>query len=193
MNENLLSDNQLIQRFKEGDGDAFQEIYEKYVPELLNYATLKLSSLEESRDMIQDIFLNFYERRSKIKLECSIRSYLFGALRHKIIDHIRRNKQKQYYANMLLSFSNKSEENTFKNLVYKDLNTVLNKGISCLPNRLRETFILSRKEHLSIAEIAAKRNISEQTVKNQLTTAMKKLRPLMEKVMMVLVVLYFLF
>ncbi|HLR38355.1 MAG TPA: sigma-70 family RNA polymerase sigma factor [Chitinophagaceae bacterium] len=183
MEQTLHTEEILLQRFKKGEEEAFQEIYEKYVPELLSYAALKLSSLEEARDLVHDIFLSFYERRKKITIETSIKTYLFSALKYKIIDHIRKNIRKEQYYSLLKELLPKTEKKVFNDLVYKDLNAVLDKGITCLPKRLRETFILSRKEHLSISEIAARRNISEQTVKNQLTTAMKRLRPMMEKIM----------
>lgn len=183
MENDLHSDHQLLQQFKTGDSDAFERIYHTYVTELLDYASHRLSSLEEARDLVQDIFLSLYERRKQLEIKASLRTYLFTSLKYKIIDHIRKNVHKDQYADLLCFLSEKAENNVFSELVYNDLNAVVEEEIQRLPSRIKEAFLLSRKKHLSISEIAAYMNVSEQTVKNQLTAAMKRLRPVLDKVL----------
>lgn len=167
---------------------AFERVYQTYVAELLDYATQRLSSLEEARDVVQDVFLNIYERRKKLTINISLKAYLFSALKYKIIDHIRKNANKKYYTALIYSLHKKDDKSIFNDLVYHDLNAIVEKEVQKLPSRIREAFLLSRKKHLSISEIAIQMNISEQTVKNQLTTAMKRLRPVLEKVMVLSIV-----
>jgi RNA polymerase sigma-70 factor (ECF subfamily) len=57
--------------------------------------------------------------------------------------------------------------------------------LNTLPKRCREIYIMSRKENLSIAEIAERFNISKRTVENQLTVALKHLRKAIEYVIIV--------
>lgn len=68
------------------------------------------------------------------------------------------------------------EVTTEELLQFKELQSVIAGEVDELPERMREIYCLSRVENLQIAEIAAKLNISEQTVKNTLTTALKRLR-----------------
>jgi RNA polymerase sigma-70 factor (ECF subfamily) len=58
----------------------------------------------------------------------------------------------------------------------KELQLLIEKEVSKLPSRMQEIFRMSREDDYSIAEIAKRLNISEQTVKNQLTEALKRLR-----------------
>ncbi len=191
MKKDLHSEKQLLDRLNNNAPGAFEQVYKTYVADLLGYAAQRLSSLEEARDVVQDIFLNLYERRRTLNVEGSLKAYLFSALKYKIIDHIRKNVHREYYANLLFSFPQKGEDNVFSELVYNDLNAIVEKEIERLPSRIKETFLLSRKKHLSISEIAAYMNISEQTVKNQLTTAMKRLRPVLDKVLLLAILLFF--
>jgi RNA polymerase sigma factor (sigma-70 family) len=73
----------------------------------------------------------------------------------------------------------------------KELNQVLSAAVNELSPRVQEVYRLSRNEHLSIREIATRLNRSEQTVKNQLSTAIAQLRVLLEKT--VILILVFLF
>jgi RNA polymerase sigma-70 factor (ECF subfamily) len=78
------------------------------------------------------------------------------------------------------------EEEAENKLFEKELRERLDEAINQLPPRTREVFCMSRFEHLNAKEIAERLNLSEQTVKNQLTTALSKLRVLLGKVSFVL-------
>jgi RNA polymerase sigma-70 factor (ECF subfamily) len=61
-------------------------------------------------------------------------------------------------------------------LEVKELSELIEGEVSRLPTKMQQVFRMSREEDLSIADIAHKLNVSEQTVKNQLTEALKRLR-----------------
>jgi RNA polymerase sigma-70 factor (family 1) len=173
---NSQQDIELVRRFKLGDTKAFEEIYRKYAASLTGFASSKLSSLEEARDLIHDLFVQFWTDRGKLQITTSLKSYLFAITRHRIIDHIRRNVVHEHYSIMIQTLSNESENRLERNLEAKDLRGALEKMINNLPPRTRKIYQLSREENLTISSIAKLLNISDQTVKNQLSTALKYLR-----------------
>jgi RNA polymerase sigma factor (sigma-70 family) len=61
-------------------------------------------------------------------------------------------------------------------LHYKELQSVIAAEVAALPERMQEVYRLSRTENLSTKEIAQRLNLSEQTVKNTLSAALKRLR-----------------
>ena len=61
-------------------------------------------------------------------------------------------------------------------IVAEDLDVQVKKLVNKFPPRLRCVYLLSREEHLSVREIAERLSVSEQTVKNQLTDVLKRLR-----------------
>lgn len=188
-NTELPPDEVLLQRFQQGDAHAFEQIYKLYVPGLIEFAARRLESLSESEDIIQDLFLDLWSKRGKVLINYSLKAYLFAAVRYKVVDHIRRNINRDYYQTLVRSLNTEADNATFNNILYKDMNGFLELEIEKLPCRMREVFILSRKRHLSISEIASTLKVSDQTVKNQLTTALKRLRPSFDKFMFLLLLL----
>ena len=61
-------------------------------------------------------------------------------------------------------------------IVSEDLSVRMREVVDTFPPRLQNIYILSRERHLSVKEIAEKLAVSEQTVKNQLTELLKRLR-----------------
>lgn len=181
----------LIKRLRDGDENAFSEIYQLYAASLIRFASSKLYSLEEARDLIHDVFVYLWAERKKIQIHSSLQSYLFAIVRHRIIDHIRRNATRAEYASMLHVLTLDLENNLEKNIEAKDLGKIIKQVVGNLPPRTKEIYRLSRDENNSISEIAEILNLSDQTVKNQLTTALKFLRTSLSKLSVIMMV-YFL-
>jgi RNA polymerase sigma-70 factor (family 1) len=171
----------LMQEFLSGGEKAFTAIYEQYAPSLIHYAASRLASLEEARDIIHDLFVHLWEERDALVITRSLRGFLFAALRYRIIDHIRRNIVRREYAGRLQALQAEIELNSQDETEARDLHRTLEKAIGELPPRAREIYRLSRQQHHSIAEIAEELQLSQQTVKNQLTTALGLLRSFLQK------------
>lgn len=179
--EKPLIEEQLLQRFRNGDQEAFAGIYTRYAADLIDFVSAKLASMEEARDLIHDLFVEFWEKREQLHIGSSLRSYLFAAARYRVIDHIRRNIRREYYTGITGQARAGGDNSTSNEILYKDLSEIMDAEIEKLPPRTREIFRLSRYQHLSVNEIARKLSLSDQTVKNQLTSALRKLRPGFEK------------
>lgn len=171
-----LDDIALFNHFKSGNDEAFSTLYEIYAEKLLVYASTKLSSLDEARDLVHDLFVHLWEKRAQIDIQQSVKGYLFWSLNRRILNHYRRNSYQTQYADQL----RKMEEQFFfgpdRYVEAKEIQSQIDEAVSLMPNKVREIYLLSREEHLSNAEIADRLNISQQTVKNQLSTAMSIIR-----------------
>jgi RNA polymerase sigma-70 factor (family 1) len=172
---NALTDIELIQLLKKDDQTAFTEIYTRYAESLAGFAGSKLYSLEDARDILHDLFVKLWEERKSLSVTGNLKSYLFAAIRYCIIDRIRRNVSRQEYALQLQAFD-KSFYAGGQDLEAKELQEILNKSLDDLAPRTKEIYQLSRNNQYTISEIATMLNLSEQTVKNQLTTALNHLR-----------------
>ncbi|WP_158640643.1 RNA polymerase sigma factor [Anseongella ginsenosidimutans] len=181
-NENPFSDEQLLERLKNGDQTAFAMIYDRYAADLIWYGSKKLSSLEEARDLVHDLFVEFWDKRERIHINSSFKSYLFSAARYRIIDHIRKNARRDYYAAVINLLDLETDDSTHDDILFRDLSKIAESEIDKLPPRTREIFRLSRQRQLSVREIARELNLSDQTVKNQLSAALRKLKPAIQKI-----------
>lgn len=172
----LLSDLQLVNLLKEDDQTAFTEIYGRYAENLTGFASSKLYSLEDSRDVIHDVFVKLWEERKDLQVDRNLEAYLYTLIRYRIIDKIRKNITREDYAGMVMKLNVNPESEIEKQIAVKEIKQGVAAALDKLSPRVKEIYLLSREENLSISEIAVRLQISEQTVKNQLTFALKHLR-----------------
>lgn len=175
-NTNITTDTRLLNLLKKGQRSGFSEIYRLYAPALINFAASRLSSLEEARDIIQDIFTNLWDQRNTLEIKTSVKAYLFTAVRYRVIDHIRKNITRREYAAMLYQLADNYVATTEEEVHIKKIQQQLEYTVENLPARTRQIYQLSRQQHLAVKEIAGELGISEQTVKNQLSSALHQLR-----------------
>ena len=170
------TDIELTRLLKSDDEKAFAEIYRRYAKSLADFAASKLSNLEDAQDIIHDIFVKLWEDRERLQITSNLKTYLFTLTRHRIIDKIRRNITREEYAAMLQSLTNAYQPSIEQQIAVKELEQTIENSLNQLSPRVKEIYQLSREENLSIPEIAEKLQLSEQTVKNQLSTALSHLR-----------------
>jgi RNA polymerase sigma-70 factor (family 1) len=168
-----ISDKEQIDLFRNDDQNAFKEIYKRYRPKLYIFAFNIINDKDVCEDIIQEVFVDLWIRRKEKEIE-NISAYLYKAVRFQIFKQFRKKKLIDKHIeefDEFLSGYNIEEHIEFKELYYCVENT-----IAKLPEQRRIIFQLSRDEGLSAKEIAKTLNISEQTVRNQIYTALKKIR-----------------
>jgi RNA polymerase sigma-70 factor (family 1) len=173
---NKFTDEQLVALLKTGNQQAFTEIYDRYAANLAGFAGSKLYNLDDAKDILHDLFVKLWENRGQIHINSNLQSYLFAMVRHRIVDKIRKNITREEYAFMLQSLTTANQYNIDKQVEAKELRQTIENSLVQLPARVKEIFKLSREEGLSNREIAEKLNLSEQTIKNQISAALKHLR-----------------
>lgn len=179
----LLSDGELNTLFREGEADSFLIVYDHYAPLLLKYAASRLRDIDDAADLVHDVFLKVWMCRKHVR---SVKPYLYTLLRHRLIDHVRKNASKEGYVEMLRTLAVEPAINMEQELEAKDLQQFINRGLGQLPPRTQEIFRLRCDDHLSVRQIAVQLNISEQTVKNQLSIAHNRLRKLIAIIQLLL-------
>jgi len=173
---NLFSDAELSSLLKEGDRNAFTEIYERYKYILHAHALNKTRDREEARDVIQEIFIYLWDKREVICINNNLSGYLYKAVRNAILNKITHKQVQEKYLDSMKAFSLEDHVESDHRIRERQLTDFIESEIAILPPKMREIFELSRKAHLSHHEIAEKLNISDQTVSKQVTNALKILR-----------------
>jgi len=172
----VLADLQLIDLLKKDDENAFSEIYSRYADSLAGFASSKFFDMEDGRDIIHDVFVKLWQERAQLKVDRDLKAYLFKLTRDRIVDKIRKNITHRAYAAMVDSLAARYEATIEQEMAAKEIAQSIETSLDALSPRVKEIYLLSREENLSIPEIADKLQLSEQTVKNQLSTALKHLR-----------------
>src|SRR5215831_4786610 len=86
---NMFTDQLLLELIRENDDRAFTILYNKYWQLLLNFASHYLSDKATCEEITQELFIQLHKRRYTIRINSSVSSYLYTALRNKILNHIR--------------------------------------------------------------------------------------------------------
>lgn len=181
MNLKSSSEKSLIALLKKQNVAAFNELYARYCKELYSTAYKRIPSKDDVQDIIQEIFISIWNNAENLDEELPLSPYLFKSLKFKIIDHFYKNKSKG-----LVSLTDVEahhlplQDFTHDPLQIKELEEILDKEINNLPVKMKQVFLLSRKDYLSNEKIAERLSISSQTVKNQISLALKKLRQSLE-------------
>jgi RNA polymerase sigma-70 factor (family 1) len=170
------NDASLLLEMKFGNQQAFETLYNKYKGLLYVHAYRKLKDREQVKDIIHEIFLSLWEKKTTLDIKGELSSYLFKAVRYKIIDTIDRSSTAEQYISHFQSFIESYPSQTDHRVREKILTSIIDKEIVNLPARMREVFEMSRKENLTHAEIAEKLNISEQSVRSHIKNALRILR-----------------
>jgi len=171
-----ITDEELAVLLKKDSKAAFTEIYRRYANCLTGFALSKLHDIDEARDLLHDFFVKFWEDRRAINIQDSLKAYLFSSIRYRVIDKIRKNITKRTYDSLLQSLDEMYQPSVEQQIEANELSQTLNNLIGNLSPRVRLIYELSRHSHHTISEIAVMLNLSQQTVKNQLTNALKYLR-----------------
>ena len=172
----FTDEQELLTKFKAGDENAFQILYNAYKGLLYNHAYRKLQNREEVKDIIHEIFLSLWEKREQLTIQENLDAYLFRAVRYKIIDHISKKQSANKYADHFQAFLDSYTDNADHLVRTTILTSLIDQEIERLPPRMKQVFELSRKENLSHKEIAERLDITEQSVRSHVKNALSILR-----------------
>ncbi|HSI75481.1 MAG TPA: RNA polymerase sigma-70 factor [Lunatimonas sp.] len=161
---------------REGDREAFNEIYQRYWLTLLQLAVRKVSVQEEAEDIIQDLFVSIWIKRHGLQIQTTLKGYLFSALKYKIINLYESNCVRKKYSCYVSANFKRHDNTTEEMVVCNEVQREFEIGLAKLSPKVKHVFLLSRNDNLSISEIAERLDISQQTVKNQISKALKMLK-----------------
>lgn len=164
---------------REEVGKIFREFY----PALRIYARRYVSDAHIAEDIVQDVFINLWKLRDTFAPDTSMKSYLFTAVYHRCLNHIKHEKIKAGYSQ---EHSDPNEEfrqfysetlSTYEeSLLQSEFSDKIKHGIEDLPDQCRRVFLLSRKFGMKNREIADYLQISLKVVEKQITKALSNLR-----------------
>lgn len=160
----------------EFDESLLELLFREHFTSLCRFARSYVKDPETAREIVQETFVNLWERRSTIDPAENILSYLSTSVRNRCLNYLRDHKK---FSERLLFLEDLPADwvnYTRDQLVENELKQHIDAAISDLPEKCREIFLLNRQDHLKYRQIAEKLQISVKTVETQMSRALKHLR-----------------
>ena len=123
-----------------------------------------------------DTFVWLWNNRHRIRQEQTLCSLLYLRMRHYLVNAYRATVNSPQYVDYISYQERLVAERNGNSVEYDEFLGIVNAAIGRLPDTQRQVVRLSRLEQMSNKEIAARLNLAEQTVKNQLSLGLKALR-----------------
>ncbi|MBB2949560.1 MULTISPECIES: RNA polymerase sigma-70 factor [unclassified Sphingobacterium] len=167
---------------------AFKSLFYTHYQSLCNYAFKYLSDHDESKDVVQEVLIRFWEIKRDMISDPAAKYYLFTAVRNRCITILR----KKIYNISTDELTLEVADEPYIEQPERDVQKLIQEAMDGLPPKCREVFTLSRVENLTYKQIAEKLNISIKTVENQMGKAIKHMREFIKKhaILILILLLY---
>ncbi|MES2357968.1 MAG: RNA polymerase sigma-70 factor [Gemmatimonadota bacterium] len=173
----VSQDLELVRRVRLGDEGAFEQIFRAYYARLVSFARTGIDSQDLAEETVQEVFLHIWMRRETWVVERSLAAYMFRAVRNRISNARRSLRlETSYNADIARETDGGLDVSGDGRLHEAEIEAALAKALALLPDRARQVFLLSRRQHLTYAEIAEVIGISVKTVEMHMARALSQLR-----------------
>ena len=174
----------IIQEFARGGESAFRVLYDRYAVALRYFAAKYLNEDTMIDDVVQDAFVDLWEKRSDFRGEYAVKAYLYKAVRNDCLNLMRHQQVEDKYARRVVTEGEDSEsflDRILESEIFQTLSDVFNE----LPPACKEVYQMSL-DGKSHEEIAQTLNISVNTVKKHKNNANHYMRVRLKNVLSLL-------
>ncbi len=180
-------DNDLLLWLKQGDCEAFNEIYSRYHAMLYTLGMRYIKSRPDVEDILQQIFVKLWTSRNVIYVTTNLRSYLFAMTKHALINYIRDNTTALQHNYKLVQQRPNYDDDLYTYADKHHLHDILHIGIQQLPPQ-QKLIATMRCEGYSNQEIAKKLNLSINTINTHYRACVRNLKQLLDSFVKLIVI-----
>jgi RNA polymerase sigma-70 factor (ECF subfamily) len=164
-----------------GDAVAFEAMFRTYYGRLHAFAREFVYDAATVDELVQDVLCWVWQHRETWVVDTSLKTYLFGAVRNRALNHVRRERlaerwERRTAADRLARPEMLCAEPADARVVEDDFTQALRCTVARLPERCQEAYRLRWHHHLSYREVAEQMGTSVKTVEIQIAKALKMLR-----------------
>ncbi len=186
--DDRAAETELIRQAQNGSRDAFDALVKQYDQAVLRLALHLTGSESDAQDILQEAFLKAYRYLGNFRFECSFYTWIYRIVTNLCLDLLRRRKTRREDQAVIVDasgeeldlLSNVSDDRSMANpdreLQRKELGARIQEALEQLTPRERMVFELKHYQGLKLRAIGEMLNTTEETAKNTLFRATKKLR-----------------
>ncbi|WP_293916171.1 MULTISPECIES: RNA polymerase sigma-70 factor [unclassified Sphingobacterium] len=172
-----MADSQLIDFRQKEEAFVMRKLHDRQWQKLLHFCYNIVGEEAEAQDIVQDSFLAIWKIRERWETIENLDNYLFMICRNNALALLKKQTEIRRLAeDIAIHLQNQIQHNALEHIYASETNQHIQGQIQTFPAKMKEVFLLSREEELSQKEIAAKLDISENTVKKQINNVLKVLK-----------------
>jgi RNA polymerase sigma factor (sigma-70 family) len=171
-----LSDQELTDLLKTGDHVAFTTIYKRYWKKLVHYALQKSGDPMDAENMVQDVFVSLWKRRTELTFTGELSRYLTASVKYRVIKLFHKQHAKRLYEENALLNYDLLDDSTREQLDLVQLEEQLAHLVNALPQKAQLIYRMNKESDMSHREIGDQLGMNEKAVNTQLVRIRKTLR-----------------
>lgn len=172
-----LNDSELIDLIRKNDERSFAEIYQRYWTIMYMHALKMLKNEDDARDVIQELFTTLWTKSNTMTSNTNLSGYLYVTTRNKVLDLIEQKRVRSSHLDGLSLYIEAYGNKTEDDISEREMMQALDQEIQQLPAKMKVIFEMRIKQHKTYKEIAEALEISDKTVKKQVSNAIKIIKP----------------
>lgn len=179
-NSDYTSD-ELFLQIADGDENAFRKVFHSFNQRLFPYVLNIVKSSTVAEEIVQEVFLKLWTNRQAVAAMDNPVAWLFTVAANQSFTYLKRISTEQRVIDKIKQSMHASENPTDEYIFFNESKTILQKAVGELPAQRQVIYKLSREEGLNHQQIADQLNLSPNTVKNQLVSALRTIREQLQK------------
>jgi len=168
----------ILNSLKKGDKKVFEKLYSSYYQKLCSFLLSYCQDRDIIEDVVQDVFLNLWDKRRKINIQTSLNAFLYKSVYNKLMDKYRHLRLKNemlssYYHTAVMLAVEKENDRPNKDI------RLLHQCMEGLPEKCKKVFMRGKVRGLNYNEISEELGISVKTVEGHVARAYRLLKECM--------------
>jgi RNA polymerase sigma-70 factor (ECF subfamily) len=174
----IIPENILLVRLRAGDVSALEAMHAAHAADLIAYASSYVRDRDAAADIVQDVFITIWTRRSTLPAAMTIRAYLYAAVRNGALKHVRHVSAIRRAETTAHEPDRSVSGDAAANAEWFALRTLVRRELGALPERQRAAIELRWTRRLNNSEVAAVLGVSEAAVRKLVEKALHRLEQL---------------
>ncbi|MBN2009666.1 RNA polymerase sigma-70 factor [candidate division KSB1 bacterium] len=169
------SPDNLLQQLAAGDERAYETLFKTYYSQLTVFARKYVDDMDVAKEIVQDFFVNLYEKHGSLNITTSIKAYLYTSVHNRCLNYLKHVKTRDEHHARIQQEAD-THIDLHDTIAQTELEYFIFQAIKELPPQCQKIFTMSRIDGMTNQQIADQLNISKRTVETHISKAIKILK-----------------